>query len=169
MKLLSEKIQDLQTLYTRELRFLLSAEEMTAIKSAFLVDSTHDEDLKKILSEQWLLSKERAINLRAMLSRSSPEHAPIKCRAIYALFDEAEDLVKDAAHEAIVNSALVTVARRIKHYEIAYYEGVLSLAAVLKHDEDVPFLEKSFQQVCAADQQLASIATWINAAAKTAA
>jgi hypothetical protein len=45
MKIFSEKIPDLRTLYVRELRLLLSAEEMIAIKTQFLADSATDHGL----------------------------------------------------------------------------------------------------------------------------
>ena len=50
MKLLIEKIADLRALYVKELRLLLSAEEMIAIKSPLMADSAGDTELIHLFS-----------------------------------------------------------------------------------------------------------------------
>jgi ferritin-like metal-binding protein YciE len=169
MKLMMEKLPDLQALYLEQLRLLLSAEEMIAPKSLFLVEVATDEELKTILDQHWQGSEARAARLRNILSRAGSESSPIKCRVVYALFDEAEDLAQNAAHESVRNTALIAVARRIKHYELGFYETVCQFARTLGRDEDLHLLEDSLREEKDLELQLARIADRINAAAKVAA
>jgi ferritin-like metal-binding protein YciE len=166
MKLLIEKIPDLQALYVKQLRLLLSAEEMIAIKSPFLLEAATDGELKKILGKHLQESERQAARLRDMIGRANGDPTPIKCKTVYALFDEAEDLVEDAAHEPVRNTALIAVARRIKHYELAFYDAVRQFAMVLGRSDDLRLLDESVREESDADRRLARIADRVNPTAK---
>ncbi len=166
MKIVIEKIPDLQSLYVQELRLLLSAEETIAMKSLFLHDAALDDELREVVNKHWQDSERQSVRLREILNRVSDESEPIKSKTVYALFDEAEDLAQEAAHESVRNIALVAVARRIKHYELAFYETLCQFAAVLGRDDDLRLLEESFREDREVAQQLANIAIRVNTTAK---
>lgn len=167
MKLVNEKIQSLEDLYLRELLLLLSSEEMIAIKSAFLVDQATDGELKQLLRIHWFSAESRAAHLRNFLPKASSKYARPGCPVVYALFDEAETLVQDAAFASIVNLALPVAARRIKHYEAASYRAVLQLALALGRHNDAQLLEGVLQSVYDADRELSNIANSIGSTAGT--
>jgi ferritin-like metal-binding protein YciE len=168
MKLMMEKLQNLQDLYVYELRFLLSAEEMIAPKSLFLVEMATDDALKQILDKHWQDSEKQAARLRDILSRVTTEPNPIKCTTVYSLFDEAEDLIQNATHEFVRNTAILAVARRIKHYELAFYETLFQLARALGRNDDARLLEDSMNEEIGVDQQLARLADRMNTTAQAA-
>ena len=167
MKIFLARLQNLEALYLRELRLLLSAEEMIAIKTPFLTERATDPELHKVLRKQTEDAEAQAGRLREMLSRARGESNPIKCRVIYALFDEAEELVQDAAHDAVRDAMVICEAQRIKHYEIAAYGALRQFARVLGHVEDERLLNETTHEEGKADKQLSSIAERVNAAAKT--
>ena len=168
MKLVSERIHDLQGLYVRHLRLLLSAEELIAIKTPFFMERATDAQLQRVLRKQSAEGEAHAARLRDMLSRAGSESAPIKCKAIYALFDEAEDLVEDAAQDAVRDALLISEAQRIKHYEIAAYGAVRQFARVLDRVDDERLLDETIHEKGDADKRLSSIAERVNPAAKAA-
>jgi len=168
MKIFVEKIQDLQALYVRQLRLLLSAEELIAIKTPFFTDRATDPQLRQELRKQSEDAEAHAVRLRDMLSRAGSESAPVKCKAIYALFDEAEELVKEAAHDTVRDAMLISEAQRIKHYEIAAYGALRQFARVLDRAEDERLLNETIHEKGDADKQLSSIAERVNPAAKAA-
>jgi ferritin-like metal-binding protein YciE len=169
MKLIVEKIQDLQALYVRQLRLLLSAEEMIAIKTPFFTERATDTQLQELLRQQSAEGESNAARLRGMLSRTGSESVdPIKCKAIYALFDEAEDLVEDSTHGVVRDAVLVAEAQRIKPYEVAAYTVVRELARVLGHVEDERLMAESVHQKDGANKRLSIIAERVNPAAKVA-
>jgi ferritin-like metal-binding protein YciE len=51
MNLLIEKVPDLHALYVKQLRLLLSAEEMIAIKMQVMVETATDPDLHQALRD----------------------------------------------------------------------------------------------------------------------
>ena len=169
MKLMIEKTPDLRALYERQLRLLLSAEEMSAIKHGFLVDSATDPELHQMLEEHRLETEVHATRLRDILASAGGESDPLKCKVIYALFDEAEDLLKGASHEGVRDALIIAAAQRIEHYEIAAYGGVRQFARVLGHDDDAQILDLTIHEEGRADHRPTSIAERINPTAKKAA
>src|SRR5579871_996327 len=162
MRLMSEKLGNLEALYVRHLRMLLSAEELIAIKTPFLAESTRDSETREVLQRYALDSREQAGQIRTILDRSSSDNTPLKCKAVYALFDESEELVEDASHDDICNSVVIGAAQRIKHYEIAVYEATAQYARLLGRAEDAGILTSISEEERREDKQLCTIAARIN-------
>jgi ferritin-like metal-binding protein YciE len=166
MRIFNERMQDLHALYVRQLRLLLSAEEMIAIKTPFFTERARDPELRVVFRKITEDSEARTEQLRELLGRT--ESAPLKCKTIFALFDEAEELVQIAAHEEVRDAVLITEAQRIKHYEIAAYRAVRQFAQVLDRPEDERILNETFLEKVSIDEQLSTIAERANRAAKAA-
>jgi ferritin-like metal-binding protein YciE len=169
MKLIFEKIPDLQGLYVKQLRMLLSAEEMIAIKTPFLVENSSDPALAKILRQQDQDSEVHAARLREILRGVNCEPDPIKCKVVYAMFDEAEDMVKDTGHQGVRDAVLIASAQRIRHYQIAFYGTVREFARVLGRESDANTLGGTIQEAVRADQALTKVAERVNSTARRAA
>ncbi|MFZ2022843.1 MAG: DUF892 family protein [Terracidiphilus sp.] len=157
MKLMIEKIPDLQSLYVKELRLLLSAEEMIAIKEPITAEAAEDPELNQALRHHVEETGVHAARLREILHHGAGESSPLKCKVVYSLFDEVEDLVHDAAHVPVRDAALIAEAQRIEHYQIAAYEALLRFARALGHEEDAQLLEQTFHEEELASQELAII------------
>lgn len=158
MKLVIERVPDLQSLYVKQLRILLSAEEVTAMKSLYLREAAFDGELKQILDAHWQDSERQAGRVREMLNSITDDRQPIKCQTVYALFDEAEDLIEASVHEFVRNFALIAVTRRIKHYELAFYETVRNFAEALGRGDDLRLLEESYREETDTLQRLSKVA-----------
>ncbi len=168
MKIFLEKMQNLEALYLRDLRQMLSAEELISIKTPFFTERANDPELQRVLRTQSEGAEGQAARLREMLRRAGTESSPIKCKVIYALFEEAEDLINDAAHESVRDAVLISEAQRIKHYEIAAYGAVRQFARVLDRAEDERMLNETVHEEGEADKQLSHIAERVNPTAKAA-
>ena len=128
------------------------------MKSLVLREAAYDVDLKQVLDKHWQDSERQAGRIREMLNRVTDDRQPIKCQTVYALFDEAEDLIEATVHDTVRNIAIIAVARRIKHYELAFYETVRSLAQVTGHNDDARLLEESYREEHDTLQQLSKVA-----------
>lgn len=158
MKLVIEKIPDLTALYVNEMRLLLSAEEMIAPKSLSLFETAVDDELKAILNRHWQESERQAGRLRELIARVTSETSPIKCKTVYSLFEEAEDMMQGATQETVRDLALVAVALRIKCYELSFHETVQRIAAALGRGEDAGLLGESLREETVIVQQLTNVA-----------
>ena len=165
MKLFIEKMPDLQALYVKEVRRLLSAEEMIAIKEPILAELAEDPELNQAIRRNVEDTHAHASRLREILKRATGEADPLKCRVIYALFDEVEDLSQDAAHAEVRDAALIAEAQRVEHYQIASYDALRQFARILDRKEDSLVLEQTFREEIVANEDLARIARRVYSAA----
>jgi ferritin-like metal-binding protein YciE len=170
MKLLIEKMPNLQALYVKELRLLLSAEEMIGIKSPIMAEAADDPELNQAFRRDVEETHEHVSRLREILHRATGAADPLKCRVVYSLFDEVEDLSQDAASRlAVRDAALIAEAQRIEHYQIAAYGALRQFARTLGHDEDLRLLEQTYLEEERADRELAAIGERVYPAALNAA
>ncbi|MFZ0301804.1 MAG: DUF892 family protein [Terracidiphilus sp.] len=169
MKMLIEKMPDLQALYVKELRLFLSAEEMIAIKAPLMADTANDPDLINLFREHIQETQLHADRLRGILNRAAGETDPLKCKVVYSLFNELEDIVDDASHDPVRDAALISEAQRIEHYELAGYGALRQLARALELGQDAQLLDQSCREKERASEQLALIAERIYPAARKAA
>lgn len=166
MKMLIEKLPDLQALYVKELRLFLSAEEMIAIKAPLMAESAIDPDLIQLFREHITEMHKHADRLRGILNRATGEADPLKCKVVYSMFDELEDIVEDASHMPVRDAALISEAQRIEHYEMAGYGALRQLACALELGQDAQLLDQSFREKERASEQLSLMAERIYPAAR---
>lgn len=167
--MLIEKLPDLQALYVKELRLFLSAEEMIAIKAPFMAESAKDPDLIHLFREHIQETHVQANRLREILIHTAGEADPLKCKVVYAQFDELKDVIEDAAHPPVRDAALISEAQRIAHYEMACYRALRHFARALELSEDFRLLDQSLEEKKRASEQLSLIAQRIYPAACKAA
>jgi len=149
---------DLQALYVKELRRFLSAEEMIAIKAPVMAETAIDPDLVHIFRDHIEETYKHADRLRGILNRASGEAVPVKCKVVYALFDELNDIVEDASHVAVRDAALISEAQRIEQYELAGYSALRQLACALERGQDAQLLDQACREKERESEQLTTIA-----------
>lgn len=169
MKLLIDKAPDLQALYIKELRLLLSAEERIERGLPRMLEAAIDSQLKQGIDSHLKETEVHVKRLREILTQIAGEAEPLPCKAMTALIDEAEDLIEDASHAAVRDAAVIASAQRIEHYEIAAYGAVRRFAQVLGRESDAETLDRTLQEEGHADHLLTTIAARVNPAAKEAA
>jgi ferritin-like metal-binding protein YciE len=166
MKLVIEKLPDLQALYVKELRLFLSAEEMIAIKAPLMAEIAKDPDLIHVFREHIQETHRHADRLRGILNRVAGEADPLKCKVVYSLFDELEDVVEDASHDPVRDAALLSEAQRITQYELGSYKALRHFACALELGQDAQLLDQSLREKERAGKQLAFLAERIYPAAR---
>lgn len=158
MKLVIEKLPDLQALYVKELRLLLSAEEMIAIKSPIMAEAAEDSVLNQALRHSIANTQTHASRVREMVQRATGAADPLKCKVVYALFDEAEDVSEDAANVPVRDAALIVEAQRVQHYQIAAYDALQKIARILGRDDDLQMLQQTLSEERQVSDELEVIA-----------
>ncbi len=166
MKFVIEKMPDLHALYVKELRLFLSAEEMISIKAPRLAETAQDSELTQLFRQDIEEIGKYVDRLREALRRETGEADPLKCRVVYALFDEIEDLVQEAAHFPVRDAALITEAQRVQHYELACLGSLREIASALDLSEDVLIHEQRLERKESINSRLKLIAERIYPAAR---
>ncbi|HEY1805837.1 MAG TPA: ferritin-like domain-containing protein [Terracidiphilus sp.] len=166
MKLVSEKMPDLNALYVKELRVFLSAEEMISIKAPRMAETAQDPELIHLFRQHIEETEVHVDRLRAILRRMTGEADPLKCKVVYSLFDEVEDLIEDASHLPVRDAALVTEAQRVQHYELAGLGALREIADALELREDAQLLDQSLRELESTNLHLTALGERLYPAAR---
>ncbi|HEY2860205.1 MAG TPA: DUF892 family protein [Terracidiphilus sp.] len=174
MKWLSEDFKNLRALWVNQLRVLLSAEEQVVRALPDMITHAADTQLQQAFQSHLRETEVHIKRLEQILSglkHGDPQVddiAPMKCKAIAALRAEAEDIMADARDAWVRDAALIAVAQRVEHYEIAAYGTVRQWAWVLGETEAAELLNQTAKEEGNADHLLTSIAERVNPKAKAA-
>lgn len=169
MKLFIEKLPDLRALYIKQLRLLLSAEEQIIRGLPTMIESAADMQLKQVLDSHLKETEVQADRLKGILNQIAGEADPLSCKSMRVLIGEAQDMMQDAAHDAVRDAALIAAAQRIEHYEIAAYGAARHFAHVLGRLADAETLNETIHEEGRADHLLTGVAERVNPTAKMAA
>src|SRR6516162_8326244 len=143
MKLVIEKVPDLQALYIRQLRLLLSAEEQIVRGMPTMLAAAVDTQLRQAFQSHLQETEVHVTRLRNILETISGEAEPLKCKTLPALIDETEEQVHGCSHDSVRDAALIAGAQRIEHYEIRSYSTLRHFAQVLGRSSDAEILEQT--------------------------
>jgi ferritin-like metal-binding protein YciE len=92
-----------------------------------------------------------------------------RCKAMEGLLEEGKELLQEEGHEAVLDAALISAARRVEHYEIAAYGSIVSFARLVGESQVATLMGRSLEEEITANQALSRIAeTEINPTAATA-
>jgi ferritin-like metal-binding protein YciE len=162
MKLFSAHIEDLRSLYISNLKKALDMEQKITKSLPDLIDNASDPELANALRLHLDESQGHVSTVESILRNHIGEAATETCKVISGLATEASDTIKDAAHPAIRDIALIGAAQQVEHHEIAVYGTLRRWAELLGHDEDAALLESIEAEEENADAVLSEIASRVN-------
>ncbi len=166
MKLFSENIEDLRTLYIANLKKALDMEQKITKALPTMIEKVNRPPTRHRLPQ----SPHRNPGSR----RQGRDHPPRRqhgeadtstCKAISALVTEAEDNIKDAADTSIRDITLIASAQQVEHHEIAVYGTLRTWAELLGEDEAADILDSILDEEKNADELLSTISDRVNTAA----
>jgi ferritin-like metal-binding protein YciE len=172
MKIVSENFRDLRALYVNQLRLLLSAEEQIVRALPDMMNAATDQQLSDAFRSHYQETDVHVKRLEEILANMKSVDpgidsiSPIRCKAVHALIEEANDMNVDARDAFVKDAALIAAAQRVEHYEIAAYGAVRQFAWVLGETAAADILDKTIKEEGHADHLLTSIAERINVDAK---
>ncbi len=81
-----------------------------------------------------------------------------RCRGMEGMIEEVRNVLRSIGTQSVVDAAIIAVAQRISHYEIAAYAGAGNYATMLGLDEISDLLAMSLQEEEAVETELTDIA-----------
>jgi ferritin-like metal-binding protein YciE len=169
MKVFSANIDNLRKLYINQLQMLLSTEQQITEALPKMIDKATDTQLKQAFQSHLQETDEHVTRLEQILNQAAGEAKTVKCKVMAALVTETEDMVKDAADDAVRDAALISAGQRVEHYEIATYGAVRRWAQLLGETAHMELLDKTIKEEGHADHLLTQIAERVNPYAQKAA
>ena len=146
-------------LLINELRDLYSAECQLIEVLPRLARATSDENLKIYFLSNQDETKKQKERLETISNVIGIDINGIECAIIKDLIAEEEEISQAYEDTFLLNTALIAVALRIEHYEIAAYGASKNYADLLLEDEVSSILSVSLKEKKEADHKLYRLAS----------
>ena len=173
MKLFSENIEDLRTLYIANLKRALDMEQKITKLLPTMIENSTDPRLATAFRNHLTETQGHLAKVESILRDATNGNADTStCKAIAALITEAEDNIKDAADLNIRDITLIASAQQVEHHEIAVYGTLRTWAELLGDDDAADLLDSILDEEENANELLSAISDSVNTTAvetKTAA
>jgi ferritin-like metal-binding protein YciE len=168
MKLFSENIEDLRTLYVANLKKALDLEQKITKALPTMIEKSTDPQLATAFRNHLEETRGHVAKVQNLLRDVTGEADASTCKAISALITEAEDNIKDASDPSVRDITLIASAQQVEHHEIAVYGTLRTWAELLGQDGAADTLEGILEQEKKADELLSTISDSVNTTANTA-
>lgn len=153
------KLQSLQDLYTHELQDLRDAENRIMEILPQMAEAATDDDLKKQLRSHGEQARTHRDRLDQLLEKAGTEGDDVICDGMRGILHEAERLMDGQdMNEAVRDAALLAIAQKSEHYEMASYGALRTYADLLGDDEAAEMLQETLDEEGEADDRLTRIA-----------
>jgi ferritin-like metal-binding protein YciE len=162
MKLFSENIEDLRTLYIANLKKALDMEQKITKALPTMIEKSTDPQLATAFRNHLTETQGHVAKVESILRAATGDASTSSCKAISALVTEAEDNIKDATDVSIRDITLIASAQQVEHHEIAVYGTLRTWAELLGDDEAAEILETILDEEKNADELLSTISDSVN-------
>jgi ferritin-like metal-binding protein YciE len=162
MKLFSENIEDLRSLYIANLKKALDMEQKITKALPTMIEKSTDPQLATAFRTHLTETQGHVAKVESILRTATGDASTSTCKAISALVTEAEDNIKDATDLSIRDITLIASAQQVEHHEIAVYGTLRTWAELLGDDEAADLLESILDEEKNADELLSTISDSVN-------
>jgi ferritin-like metal-binding protein YciE len=158
-------VETIEELLIDELKDLYSAEKQITKSLPKLVKASTSPDLKAAFEDHLKETYgqiERLDKVFEILGRSPKGKL---CHGMKGVLEEGAEVVEETDKGLVRDTALISAAQRVEHYEMAGYGCVKEYARLLGQKEISSLLDETLSEEKAADQKLGKIAKGVNSEA----
>ena len=148
----------LRDLYTAELQDLAAAEGQILAALPELIAAATSNRLRDALQDHLDETRIHGERLELLLRRLGAGSDGSASEPMRALLAEGRRRIADAERGDVLDAALIGIAQRIEHYEIAAYGCARTYARTLEDGEAEQLLQQTLDEEAAADARLSRIA-----------
>jgi ferritin-like metal-binding protein YciE len=152
------KIETLADLFVEEMQDLYSAEAQLVQALPRMAKETYSLELENAFENHLEQTKEHVRRIEEIFTSMNRVPRSKKCVAMEGLIKEAKELLKENIGEEVQDAALIGVAQRVEHYEIAAYGAAIAHAIHLGYIQAISLLQQTLEEEKATDEKLTMIA-----------
>lgn len=158
---------DLRSLYTGQLQYLLSTENQIVKGLESMIENAQDLQLKQAFESHKQETGVQAQRLEKLISDLTGDSDDKKDPITAALISSGTNIVRESSEGPVRDAGLLATAQKIEHYEIASYGSARDWAKTLGLSEHVEMLQKTLDEEKHADHLLTTISQRENPEARS--
>jgi ferritin-like metal-binding protein YciE len=152
------EIDSLRKLYVEELKDLYSAEKQLLQALPRMAKKSSNEQLRRAFEEHTQVTQGQVERLDRIFQELEKAPRGKKCKAMEGLIEEGKEMMGENMEPDVMDAALIGIAQKIEHYEIAGYGTVRSYANLLGENNAVKLLQQTLDEEGEADKKLTQLA-----------
>jgi ferritin-like metal-binding protein YciE len=157
---MSAKMSEPRDLFLHELGDVLYAERTLVKTLPKLQEEASDEELALGFEEHLDETGQHVKNVELAFEKLGEKPTAEKCPGIEGIKREHDEfLSKESPSQDVLDSFLTGAGARTEHYEIAAYEGLVTIAEAMGETEVVELLTENLEQEKTALEKLKAIGT----------
>ena len=155
---MATEMSDLRDLFLHELGDVLYAEQTLVKALPKLREEASDEELALGFEDHLEETRQHVKNVEKAFEQLGETAKAEKCPGIDGIKKEHDDFVaKESPSQDVLDAFLTGAGSRTEHYEIAAYEGLVTMAEAMGETEVVDLLTENLDQEKAALEKLQTI------------
>jgi ferritin-like metal-binding protein YciE len=152
------QMSDPRELFLHELGDVLYAEQTLVKTLPKLQKEASDDELASGFADHLEETRQHVKNVQQAFEQLGEPAKAEKCPGIEGIKKEHDDFVSnESPSPEVLNAFLTGAAARTEHYEIAAYEGLVTMATAMGEDEVASLLSQNLEQEKAALTKVQSI------------
>ncbi len=152
------QMESLQELLVHDLRDLYSAENQLLKAMPRMVKKATNPDLKKAIETHMRETEGHVQRLQKVFEKLGKKPTGKKCAAMEGLIEEGKEMMGEDMEEDTMDAALIAVAQKIEHYEIASYGTVRTWAQLMGDEQTAKLLQQTLDEEGKTDKLLTELA-----------
>lgn len=152
------KLNNLKDLLVHELKDLYNAEQQLIKAMPKMAEATSSDELKRALKDHMRETETQIERLEKVFSILGDKPTGEKCKAMEGIIKESQDMIQERADKNVMDAAIISMAQRVEHYEIAGYGTVCTYAKQLGMHDVLDLLQLTLDEEKNADQKLTYLA-----------
>jgi len=159
-------IKNFQSLYSQQLRYLLSTENQIVKGLQSMISHASDSQLKQAFQSHLQETQVHVSRLEQLIPEVNKGDVDDKKDPITtALIGSGENIVSESEEGPVRDAGLLATAQKIEHYEIASYGAARDWASILGFTNHAEVIQKTLDEEKHADELLTTISRRMNTAA----
>ncbi|WP_439883058.1 ferritin-like domain-containing protein [Pontibacter sp. MBLB2868] len=152
------KLNNLKDLFIHELKDLYNAEHQILKAMPKMIDAAAAVELKRALKDHLRETETQVERLDKVFKMLDEKATGEKCKAMEGIIRESDEMISQRADKNVMDAALISMAQRVEHYEIAGYGTVCTYAKQLGMHDVLDQLQMILSEEKKADETLTYIA-----------
>ena len=157
-----EKMTTLKQLFIHELQDMYDAEQRLVEALPTMQKKASNSELKTAFSDHLKQTKDQVKRLEKVFEQMGEKPKRETCKAMQGLIKEAESMLEENMSTDVRDAALITMAQKVEHYEIASYGTLATFAESVADAVTLDLLRENLSEENRADELLSSIARNVN-------
>jgi ferritin-like metal-binding protein YciE len=152
------QMESLQELLIEEMRDIYSAENQLLKAMPKMAKKASNPQLKKALETHMKETEGQVQRLQKVFEKLGKKPTGKKCAAMEGLIEEGKEMMGEDMEEDTMDAALISIAQKIEHYEIASYGTVRTWAQQLGDEQTARVLQQTLDEEGKTDKLLTELA-----------